>query len=274
MRPLARQTHSLVTGARATLIGVACLGHSVAILAGPLDASAPGVSQSPAASLRASAPGVTPSGAGSSSGTAPNGPARDGPASLVVTVLLPDGRPLSGVVVTARPTDGSQHAAPPIQAIMDQVDKAFVPDLLVIPTGSSVGFPNSDSVSHQIYSFSPAKRFQLPLYHGKPYPPVQFDQPGVVTLGCNIHDSMLAYVVVTDAPFFGLTNTTGSWTGDVADGSYHVTIWHPRLRDDDPKDLQGDITVSEPGGGTLTLHLKKPLKPAPLEGRPHSWDAY
>lgn len=188
--------------------------------------------------------------------------------------MLQDGRPLSGVVVTAHPATGSAHSAPPVHVIMDQIDRAFVPDLLVIPTGSTVGFPNSDTVSHQIYSFSPAKRFQLPLYRGKPYAPVLFDQPGVVTLGCNIHDSMLAYVVVTDAPFFGRTNTTGSWTAEVSDGRYQVTIWHPRLRDNDPKILQGEVTVGEPDGGTLTLHLVNQLKPAPLEGRPRSWDAY
>jgi hypothetical protein len=157
---------------------------------------------------------------------------------------------------------------------MDQIDRAFVPDLLVIPTGSTVAFPNSDSVSHQIYSFSAAKRFQLPLYRGKPYPPVLFDQAGVVTLGCNIHDSMLAYVVVTDAPFFGRTNTTGSWTVEVPEGGYQVSIWHPRLRDADPGVLQGEISVSGTDGATLTLHLTKQLKPAPLEGRPHSWDVY
>lgn len=195
-------------------------------------------------------------------------------APLTVTVLLPDGRPLSGVVVTASPTAAAAHPAPPIQAVMDQVDETFVPDLLVIPTGSTVGFANSDSVSHQIYSFSPAKRFQLPLYRGKPYPPVQFDQPGVVTLGCNIHDSMLAYVVVTNAPFFGRTNTTGSWTGEVPEGHYQITIWHPRLRDNDPKILRGEVTVSEPNGGTLILRLGKELKPAPLESRLHSWDVY
>jgi plastocyanin len=195
-------------------------------------------------------------------------------APLTVTVLLPDGRPLTGVVVTASPTTAPAHAATPVQAIMDQVDKAFVPDLLVIPSGSTVGFPNSDSISHQIYSFSPAKRFQLPLYRGKPYPPVVFDQPGVVTLGCNIHDSMLAYVVVTDAPFFGRTNTRGSWTSEVAQGRYQVTIWHPRLRDSDPRVLQGEVSVTEPNGATLTLHLAKPLKPAPLEGPPRSWDVY
>ena len=197
-----------------------------------------------------------------------------GAAPLTVTVVLPDGHPLSGVVVTAQPKEGVSHPAPAVQASMDQVDKAFVPDLLVIPTGSTIGFPNSDTVSHQIYSFSPAKRFQLPLYRGKQYPPVEFDQPGVVTLGCNIHDNMLAYVVVTDAPFFGRTNTTGSWTAEIPAGNYAVSIWHPRLRDSDPKVLQGEVTVTDPNGGVLTLHLGKQLKPAPLEGQPHSWDVY
>jgi plastocyanin len=194
-------------------------------------------------------------------------------ATLTVTVLLPDGHPLGGVVVTAYPTTGPSHPAPPAAAIMDQVDRAFSPDLLVIPVESSVAFPNSDSVSHQIYSFSPPKRFQLPLYRGKPYPPVVFDQPGLVTLGCNIHDEMLAYVIVTDAPFFGRTNTVGAWSADVPGGGYRVSIWHPRLRAD-AKDLQGEITVTDSNGGNLTLRLAKPLKPAPLEGRPHSWDSY
>jgi plastocyanin len=195
-------------------------------------------------------------------------------APLTVTVVLPDGQPLSGVVVTAAPKDGPSHPAPAVQASMDQVNKTFVPDLLVVPTGSTIGFPNSDTVSHQIYSFSPAKRFQLPLYRGKPYPPVEFDQPGVVTLGCNIHDSMLAYVVVTSAPFFGRTNTAGSWTAQVPAGGYQVTIWHPRLRDSDPRVLQGEVIVTDPHGGSLTLRLAKQLKPAPLEGEPHSWDVY
>jgi hypothetical protein len=156
---------------------------------------------------------------------------------------------------------------------MDQLNRAFAPDLLVIPVDSAVAFPNSDSVSHQIYSFSPAKRFQLPLYRGKPYPPVVFDQPGVVTMGCNIHDEMLAYIVITDAAFFGRTSAAGSWSADIPGGGYRISIWHPRIRDD-AKDLNGELTVSEQSVGTLTLRLTKQLKPAPLEGRPHSWDTY
>ena len=194
-------------------------------------------------------------------------------ATLTVKVLLPNGRPLGGVVVTVNPASGPAHPAAPVQAVMDQINRAFAPDLLVIPVDSTVAFPNSDSVSHQIYSFSPAKRFQLPLYRGKPYSPVMFDQPGVVTMGCNIHDEMLAYIVITDASFFGRTNAAGSWSADVPGGGYRISVWHPRIRDD-AKDLSGELTVGEPSGGTLTLRLTKQLKPAPLEGRPHSWDTY
>jgi hypothetical protein len=194
-------------------------------------------------------------------------------ATLLVTVLLPNGKPLPGVVVTAHATSGMSRPAPQIEAIMDQVDRAFVPDLLVVPVNSTVSFPNSDTVSHQIYSFSPTKRFQLPLYRGKPYPPVRFNQPGLVTLGCNIHDEMLAYVLVTDAPFFGRTAANGTWSAEAPGGAYQISIWHPRIRDED-RDLHGEITLTETAAGALTLQLKKLPKPAPLEGRQHSWDAY
>jgi plastocyanin len=194
--------------------------------------------------------------------------------TLAVKVLLPDGTPLAGVVVNAQPTSsGPVHPAPPVEAVMDQANRTFRPDLLVVPVNSTVSFANSDTVSHQIYSFSPAKRFQLPLYRGTPYPPVRFEQPGLVTLGCNIHDEMLAYVVVTGAPFFGRTATNGSWSAEVPSGTYRVWIWHPRIWDED-KDLQGEITLTEAAGGTLTLRLRKALKPSPLGGRPHSWDSY
>jgi plastocyanin len=192
-------------------------------------------------------------------------------ATLVINVQSADGRPLSGAVVTVRPLDGQARHPAPVRAVMDQVNRAFEPDLLVIPVGSTVEFPNSDSVSHQIYSFSQPKRFQLPLYRGKPYPPVHFDQPGVVTLGCNIHDEMLAYLLVTDAPWSGRTDSVGAWTVDLPRGRYRVALWHPRLRDSEA-DLERELTVGETDRADLTLRLSKPLQPAPLGGRPHSWD--
>jgi len=192
-------------------------------------------------------------------------------ATLLVAVQTPDGRPLAGAVLTVHALNGNSHPAAPVNAVMDQVDRAFVPDVLVIPAGSTVEFPNSDSVSHQIYSFSAAKKFQLPLYRGKRYPPVLFEQVGFVTLGCNIHDSMLAYVLVTDAPYFGRTDSAGSWSVDVPRGTYRITVWHPRMRESG--ELEREMTIGDGDRAALTVRLLKPLQPAPLEGR-HSWDAY
>jgi plastocyanin len=192
-------------------------------------------------------------------------------ASLLVAVQTNDGHPLKGAVVTVRATAGPEHPAAPVKAVMDQIDKAFVPDLLVIPTGSTVEFPNTDSVSHQIYSFSPAKRFQLPLYRGKPYPPVQFEQPGVVVLGCNIHDSMLAYVLVTDAPYFGRADANGNWSVELPRGSYRVTVWHPRMREG--VELQREATLADSDSTALKIRLTKPLQPPPLDTH-HTWDSY
>ena len=192
-------------------------------------------------------------------------------ATLIVHVQTPDAHALPGAVVTVRPLDGPGRHPGPLHAVMDQVNRSFTPDLLVIPVGSTVEFPNSDSVSHQIYSFSPPKHFQLPLYRGKPYPPVHFDQPGVVTLGCNIHDEMLAYLLVTDAPWYGRTNEAGSWSTEVPRGHYRVELWHPRLRDNETE-LARELTVGESDRAELTLRLSRPLQPAPLSDRPHSWD--
>ncbi len=190
---------------------------------------------------------------------------------LVVTVQQRDGRPLAGAVLTADPQ--AMHLPPPapMSVVVDQADLAFVPDVIVVPTGSSISFPNSDAVSHQVYSFSSTHRFQLPLYRGKPYPPVVFDQPGVVTLGCNIHDNMVAYVIVTAAPFFGRTDAHGGWAvANLPSGRYRVQIFHPRLNE--PASTVERIVDVTSDGGQVTLRLGRALKPAPLKSRPNSWD--
>jgi plastocyanin len=190
---------------------------------------------------------------------------------LVITVQGADGHPLPGVVVTVQPLEAAARKPEPVKAVMDQVDRAFEPDLLVVPVGSTVTFPNSDSVGHQIYSFSPAKRFQLPLYRGTPYPPVHFDTAGVVTLGCNIHDQMIGYLVVTDAPYYGRTDAKGTWVGEVAHGRYRISVWHPRMRDAGAGS-ERELTVGETDRAQLTVKLTRPLTPARLADRPHSWD--
>ena len=111
---------------------------------------------------------------------------------------------------------------------IDQVHKRFVPHVLAVQTGTSITFPNSDNVRHQVYSFSEAKRFELKLYAGKPANPIVMDHPGLVVLGCNIHDWMRAYVYVLDTRFFALTNANGHAKIDVPPGDYTVKIWHPQ----------------------------------------------
>ncbi len=193
-------------------------------------------------------------------------------AELRVRVATPDGAPAAGMVVTVVPTAGQAPRATPRAVVMDQIDKAFEPELQVIPTGSSVTFPNSDVVSHQVYSFSKTKRFQLPLYRGTPYPPLRFDEPGLVTLGCNIHDGMIGYIVVTDAPWFGQTDAQGQWmTADLPPGEYEVHVRHPRMRAL-ADERSGRVTVTARQRAELPLTLARPLRPAPLKGPARQWE--
>ncbi len=188
--------------------------------------------------------------------------------SLTVTVKQRNDKPLVGAVITLEAP--ALAPAAPIAAIMDQVNLAFVPDVLVIPLHSKVQFPNSDAISHQVYSFSSARQFQLPLYRGKAYPPVVFDQPGVVTLGCNIHDNMLAYIVVTGAPYFGRTGAGGEWTvPNLPAGKYSLRVWHPLLNEQQEPERAIQVGADR---DVIELRLARDLRPAPLKGRPHSWD--
>lgn len=111
-------------------------------------------------------------------------------------------------------------------AIIDQINKRFVPRVSVVRTGTTVTFPNSDHIRHQVYSFSPAKPFTLKLYAGSPETPVVFDHPGLVVLGCNIHDDMVAFVGVVDSPYFAKTADSGMASLSLPAGRYRLRVWH------------------------------------------------
>jgi hypothetical protein len=154
---------------------------------------------------------------------------------------------------------------------MDQRNLAFVPRVLVVAAGSSVDFPNNDSVSHQVYSFSPAKRFQLPLYKGQHHPPVTFEREGLVVLGCNIHDQMAGYLYVTGAPFFGKTDAAGVFRlPDAPAGDYRMTVWSPFIADP-PSALTLIAHVDARDSATLELTLTHELRARP-EPRPRRGD--
>lgn len=180
-------------------------------------------------------------------------------AELIVSIADARGQPVSDAVVLAMPISPSIRASSSgfpgsmvsaldttlpaaaalaastaakatAQVVIDQIDLAFVPAVTVVRTGTSVTFPNSDTVAHQVYSFSAAKRFELPLYRGHAYPPILLDRPGLIVLGCNIHDSMVGYVLVTDAPYFGKTDDHGDWRNSkLPPGEYELSIWSARL---------------------------------------------
>lgn len=150
--------------------------------------------------------------------------------TVQVQVLDEAGSPLADAVVHLQSPSAAKTARPGPNAAIAQQNKAFQPAVTVIQAGTSVDFPNEDTVRHHVYSFSPAKRFELKLYSGTPASPVLFDKPGLVVLGCNIHDQMVAWVQVVDTPYHGKTDAQGRLSlPDVPKGSYRLTAWHQRL---------------------------------------------
>ena len=142
------------------------------------------------------------------------------------------GGPVTNAVVYVTPVDDKGNPKPVAElTLIDQIGKEYVPYVTAVQSGTPVNFPNHDPVRHHVYSFSSAKSFEIPLYSGTPAEPVLFDHPGAVTLGCNIHDWMTAYVYVTDTPYFALTAPDGhAVVRDLPAGDYAVRVWHPTLR--------------------------------------------
>jgi plastocyanin len=149
--------------------------------------------------------------------------------SLSVMVHDGKGAPVSAAVVYAKSSSTPVRAGE--RDVIDQQNKQFMPYVTALEVGTSVIFPNKDNIRHHVYSLSPAKRFELPLYKGVPAQPVVFDKEGFVTLGCNIHDWMIAYIAVLATPYFQVTGPDGHVVlKDLAPGQYTVAVWHPLLK--------------------------------------------
>ena len=173
-------------------------------------------------------------------------------ADVDVVVTDATGRALEGAVAWLVPTGGTAALPSPARAIIDQRGRQFVPRVSVVQTGASVEFPNSDNIRHSVYSFSTPKPFTLKLYSGRPAAPVSFDKPGVVLLGCNIHDTMVAWIAVVDSAWFGRSDAGGRLTlRGVPAGPYQLHLWHPgQLQAVAPRAL--DVAPNTPG---LSLQL-------------------
>jgi plastocyanin len=195
-------------------------------------------------------------------------------AELSVTVHAPNGQGVGGAVVAVEPAVAAAAAQVRATASMDQRALQFVPNVLIVRTGTAVDFPNSDQVRHQVYSFSAARSFQLALYAGRAHPPVVFDRPGLITLGCNIHDAMIGYIYVTDSPWFGVTGADGSLQlRDLPAGEYTVRVWHPRMAEVTAQLAQRE-TLGE-GSAVSSFRLARPLRPVMRGGGAQkSWEDY
>jgi plastocyanin len=146
-------------------------------------------------------------------------------------VTTSDGKGVADAVVFVDSPLPPDAAAATPRAEMNQVDKTFVPGVLPVVAGTRVFFPNSDQIQHHVYSFSRTKSFELPLYRGEEAPPVLFDKPGVVKLGCNIHDWMSAIILVLPSRFYALTDADGRYAiRDLPPGDYSLVPWHERSR--------------------------------------------
>jgi plastocyanin len=158
------------------------------------------------------------------------GVARPPGMTIETTVKEDKGKPIEDAVVyILSPSPLPSRAV--LSATMDQQDKEFIPHVLPVEVGTSVHFPNRDNIRHHVYSFSPAKKFELPLYIGTPASPVLFDKPGPVVLGCNIHDWMVGYIIVLPTGFFAKTGADGkARIENVPNGAHEVRVWHPRMK--------------------------------------------
>ena len=191
-----------------------------------------------------------------------------GVTDVVVTVAKAESRtPMPTPTTAATPATMSASAT----AVMDQRNLAFEPRVLVVGVGTSVEFPNNDTVSHQVYSFSQPKKFQLPLYKGERHSPVLFDKTGLVVLGCNIHDGMIGYIYVTDAPYFGKTDSSGALRlRDLSAGEYRMTVWSPFVVDL-PSTLTSMVHVDAQEVTAARVQMQHNLRARP-EPRPRHGD--
>lgn len=180
-------------------------------------------------------------------------------APLSVRVVDAAGRPVRDAVVALYPAGSAARAPHPSgRYIVSQKDLQFHPFLTIVPVGAAVSFPNLDPTKHHVYSFSPAKRFELKLFAKDQSRTVQFDKPGVVALGCNIHDQMSAFIVVADSLWTARTNAQGMAVfADAPNSPGRLTAWHPYLRG------PGGAVQQSVGAGQRSASFNIRLRPPP-----------
>ena len=179
---------------------------------------------------------------------------------LRISVKDQNGQPVENAVVWVTPS--AKHAKPVGREIV-QMNRKFSPEVTIVPLNSTVTFPNRDTVQHHVYSFSPAKTFDFPLYIGESPGAIKLDKPGVVTLGCNIHDWMAAYIVVLDTDLYARTDARGVATiSGLPTGPADIQTWHSRLRGN-PVKSSVNLDSATTGSAEVKLRLRPAFRRTP-----------
>lgn len=193
--------------------------------------------------------------------------------AVKITLVDRDNQPITDLIIgfngnSPLPTDTLDNIA-----VMDQVDAQFQPEVLPVFTGQWVDFPNSDNVRHHVYSFSSPKPFEIKMFTGSEADAIQFDKPGIVVLGCNIHDSMIGYIYVSDQEIIKISDSKGNielLSSDLLNierdtentSIVSATLWHPQLSATSTKriDVQIDLRLTD-----QTIKVDMQQRPANIQ---------
>jgi len=179
-------------------------------------------------------------------------------AAIKIEVNTPDNSILHGAAIYLTSKQPLPQVKTGTVADMDQVNRQFLPHILVVQKDTQIRFPNSDSIKHHVYSFSPAKVFELQLYKDEHPQPLPFDKTGTVEMGCNVHDWMLGYVYVVDTPYFTQLDKSNNVSLEAPQGEYTLHIRHPRIPEGELA-LSQQVTLGKQQ--KVSFNLKSPLLP-------------
>lgn len=173
-------------------------------------------------------------------------------------VLMQDGKPRADASNAVVWIEGVGRGNEP-KAEMRSASKRFDPHVIVVPTNSTVEFPNADPIYHNVFSVSAGNRFDLGLYRSGASKSKKFEQPGIVRVYCNIHPQMVGFVLVVDSGAWAITGPDGSFRIDnVPAGAHVLKTWH-----EDGSETSQPITVKGGGEPPVTATIEVSGAPAP-----------
>ncbi|HEY1723629.1 MAG TPA: hypothetical protein VGG27_20465 [Magnetospirillaceae bacterium] len=195
---------------------------------------------------------------------------------LTVHIADDGGHPVADSVITLipqNPANGPAAQPKPETRVIDQKDETFIPYVQIVRPGDPIVFRNSDDTRHHVYSFAKIKAFEFVLAPGESSVPMQIAAPGIAVVGCNIHDNMINYLFVSDAPYLAQTRAEGSVTfANLSAGTYALHIWHPQLHPGTPEIVQS-VTMAG-SGPAQTINATLALLPDPRQRMDHEHMRY